>query len=86
MHGGASLLSRSVVLPRLLDTLSPTFQQSSARMDGLISQMTHELDKVGWLEWGWLLGLDGGVSCVRCLQLEKVACRNGPAAVQDCSE
>lgn len=42
-------LARSVVLPRLLDTLSTTFQQSSSRMDGLISNMTQELDKVGGL-------------------------------------
>lgn len=40
-------LARSVVLPRLLDTLSSTFQQSSTRMDGLISNMTQELDRVG---------------------------------------
>jgi hypothetical protein len=39
-------LARSVVLPRLLDTLSTTFQQSSTRMDGLIHQMTQELEKV----------------------------------------
>jgi hypothetical protein len=41
-------LARSVVLPRLLDTLSTTFQQSSTRMDGLINQMTQELEKVGF--------------------------------------
>jgi hypothetical protein len=40
-------LARSVVLPRLLDTLSATFQASSTRMDGLIGQMTQELEKVG---------------------------------------
>lgn len=39
-------LARSVVLPRLLDTLSATFQASSTRMDGLIGQMTQELKKV----------------------------------------
>lgn len=39
-------LARSVVLPRLLDTLSTTFQQSSTRMDGLIDTMTQELGKV----------------------------------------
>lgn len=44
-------LARSVVLPRLLDTLSTTFQQSSTRMDGLIDTMTQELGKVcqDWL-------------------------------------
>lgn len=35
------------MLPRLLDTLSATFQASSTRMDGLIGQMTQELEKVG---------------------------------------
>lgn len=34
------------MLPKLLDTLSTTFQQSSTRMDGLIGQMTQELHKV----------------------------------------
>lgn len=43
-------LARSVVLPRLLDTLSTTFQQSSTRMDGLINHMTQELEKVSQLQ------------------------------------
>jgi len=47
VRGMQTALSRNVVLPRLLDTLSATFQQSSTRMDGLINQMTQELEKVG---------------------------------------
>lgn len=39
-------LARRVVLPRLLDTLSTTFKESSARMDGIIGHMTQELEKV----------------------------------------
>jgi hypothetical protein len=42
----SSALHRSAVLPRLLDTLSDTYQQSTQRMDGLLEQMTAELDKV----------------------------------------
>lgn len=42
----SSALHRSAVLPRLLDTLSDTYQQSKQRMDGLLEQMTAELEKV----------------------------------------
>jgi hypothetical protein len=42
----SSALHRSAVLPRLLDTLSDTYQQSTQRMDGLLEQMTAELEKV----------------------------------------
>jgi hypothetical protein len=42
----SSAMHRSSVLPRLLDTLSDTYQQSKQRMDGLLEQMTAELEKV----------------------------------------
>eukprot|EP00882_Tetradesmus_deserticola_P000412 GHRQ01000453.1.p1 GENE.GHRQ01000453.1~~GHRQ01000453.1.p1 ORF type:complete len:617 (+),score=294.46 GHRQ01000453.1:211-2061(+) len=42
----SSALHRSAVLPRLLDTLSGTYQQSKQRMDGLLGQMTAELEKI----------------------------------------
>lgn len=58
VRGMQTALSRNVVLPRLLDTLSATFQQSSTRMDGLINQMTQELEKVGWyISWVFLIHL-----------------------------
>lgn len=41
-----SALQRTLVLPRLLDTLSGQYHQSKQGMDGLLQQMTAELEKV----------------------------------------
>eukprot|EP00878_Enallax_costatus_P009522 GHUV01009950.1.p1 GENE.GHUV01009950.1~~GHUV01009950.1.p1 ORF type:complete len:556 (+),score=136.58 GHUV01009950.1:257-1924(+) len=41
----STAVQRSIVLPRLLDTMSHTYQQSVHRMDGLLANMTQELDK-----------------------------------------
>lgn len=48
----SSAVQRSIVLPRLLDTLSHTYQQSVHRMDGLLGEMTKELDKVWYCRTG----------------------------------
>jgi hypothetical protein len=72
-HLTSSALHRSAVLPRLLDTLSDTYQQSTQRMDGLLEQMTAELEKVC-----------SKCCCCACHSSNEIACYQCLPSIQPC--